>query len=58
MTMSKSELLHKYTDSRTPCLVYTRCMGYYRPTATFNYGKKAEFQQRVFFMVKHQNSSK
>lgn len=53
MTMSKSELLNKYTDSRTPCLVYTRCMGYYRPTATFNYGKKAEFQQRVFFTVKH-----
>lgn len=51
--MSRSELLEKYNDSRTPCLIYTRCMGYYRPTNSYNIGKKAEFKQRVFFTVKH-----
>ena len=29
-------------------------MGYYRNYDSYNYGKKAEFRQRVFFRVKEQ----
>ena len=36
-------------DERQRCEVWTRVMGYHRPTAEFNEGKKAEFAERVFF---------
>lgn len=36
-------------EERTPCEVYTRVMGYYRPTSMFNTGKKGEFDERVEF---------
>lgn len=29
--------------------VWTRVMGYYRPLANFNKGKKSEFRERVWF---------
>ncbi|MHC1696817.1 MAG: anaerobic ribonucleoside-triphosphate reductase [Geobacteraceae bacterium] len=34
---------------RQPCEVWTRVMGYHRPVASFNIGKKAEHRQRRFF---------
>lgn len=34
---------------RQPCEVWTRVMGYHRPVASFNTGKKAEHRQRRFF---------
>ena len=34
---------------RQPCEVYTRVMGYHRPTCYFNHGKKAEHAERKFF---------
>lgn len=38
------------TDSeRQPCEVWTRVMGYHRPTSSFNIGKLAEFRERVFY---------
>ena len=36
-------------EERQRCEVWTRVMGYHRPTAEFNEGKKAEFAERVFF---------
>lgn len=38
------------TDAeRQPCEVWTRVMGYHRPVASFNIGKKGEHNERRFF---------
>jgi anaerobic ribonucleoside-triphosphate reductase len=38
------------TDAeRQPCEVWTRVMGYHRPVASFNIGKKGEHHERCFF---------
>lgn len=34
---------------RQPCEVWTRVMGYHRPVASFNVGKKGEHRERRFF---------
>lgn len=34
---------------RQRCEVWTRVMGYHRPVASFNIGKKGEFHERRFF---------
>mgnify|MGYP003613304255 FL=1 len=34
---------------RTRCEVWTRVMGYHRPTSSFNTGKVGEFSERRFF---------
>ncbi|WP_290458427.1 anaerobic ribonucleoside-triphosphate reductase [Turicimonas muris] len=40
----------KINDSeRTKCEVWTRVMGYHRPTSSFNIGKKGEFADRKYF---------
>ena len=36
-------------DERQPCEVWTRVMGYHRPVASFNIGKKGEHRERRFF---------
>jgi len=36
-------------DERQRCEVWTRVMGYHRPTCYFNVGKKAEHMERKFF---------
>lgn len=36
-------------DERTPCEVWTRVMGYHRPIASFNKGKRSEFFERKAF---------
>lgn len=36
-------------DERQPCEVWTRVMGYHRPVASFNTGKKGEHEERRFF---------
>ena len=36
-------------SERQPCEVWTRVMGYHRPVASFNIGKKGEHQERRFF---------
>jgi len=37
-------------EERQRCEVWTRVMGYHRPTSSFNIGKKGEFNQRVHFV--------
>jgi len=34
---------------RTPCEIWTRCMGYHRPISAYNPGKQAEHRERVLF---------
>lgn len=36
-------------NDRMPCEVWTRVMGYYRPTSFFNIGKQGEHEERVHF---------
>lgn len=36
-------------EERQRCEVWTRVMGYHRPVASFNTGKKGEFYEREFF---------
>lgn len=36
-------------SERQECEVWTRVMGYYRPVANFNIGKKQEHAERVLF---------
>ena len=36
---------------KIPCEVYTRCVGFYRPTSQFNPGKKSEFNMRKTYIV-------
>lgn len=36
-------------DERQRCEVWTRVMGYHRPVASFNTGKKGEFAERLPF---------
>jgi hypothetical protein len=36
-------------DERQRCEVWTRVMGYHRPVASFNIGKKGEHHERKFF---------
>ncbi len=37
-------------EERQPCEVWTRVMGYHRPVASFNEGKKGEHYERQFFV--------
>lgn len=39
-------------DERQPCEIWTRVMGYHRPMASFNTGKKGEFHERTYFSEK------
>jgi hypothetical protein len=36
-------------EERQRCEIWTRVMGYHRPTSSFNAGKKAEHAERKFF---------
>ena len=36
-------------NERQRCEVWTRVMGYHRPVASFNVGKKGEHSERRFF---------
>ena len=43
---------------RTRCEVYSRVMGYYRPTAYWNAGKQQEFADRRAYREPKRESSK
>lgn len=46
MTMTANDLKH---EARTRCEVWTRVMGYHRPTTSFNKGKQSEHKERRHF---------
>lgn len=37
-------------EERQPCEVWTRVMGYHRPTSSFNAGKKGEHAERRYYV--------
>ena len=53
--MEDKEILNDLKDRRTPCEVWTRVMGYFRPWSQFNKGKKSEFNDRVWFKEEKEN---
>ncbi len=54
--MEEKQILKKNEDKRTKCTVYTRVMGYHRPVESFNIGKKAEHEQREYFVEAKKNN--
>jgi Anaerobic ribonucleoside-triphosphate reductase len=44
-----AETISLTDEERQPCEVWTRVMGYHRPVASFNIGKKGEHSERRFF---------
>ena len=36
-------------EERQRCEIWTRVMGYHRPTASFNPGKQSEYRERLAF---------
>ncbi len=50
--VSIDSVLKELETKRTRCLVYTRVMGYHRPSESFNIGKKGEHKQRLQFQEK------
>ena len=48
-TTEAAERIALTDDERQPCEVWTRVMGYHRPTSSFNRGKQGEFAERVCF---------
>jgi anaerobic ribonucleoside-triphosphate reductase len=44
-------------DERQACEVWTRVMGYHRPLASFNIGKKGEHCERQFFREPQVNTA-
>lgn len=48
--MTKEEL-EELKSKRTPTEVFARCVGYIRPTFSFNEGKLQEFKDRVVFKI-------
>ena len=49
-TMHLPSTITLTTDERQRCEVWTRVMGYHRPVASFNIGKKGEHSERRFFV--------
>jgi hypothetical protein len=37
-------------EERTRCEIWTRVMGYHRPVSAFNAGKRAEHEERQYFL--------
>jgi Anaerobic ribonucleoside-triphosphate reductase len=48
-TSIKSDEIFLTDEERQPCEVWTRVMGYHRPVASFNIGKKGEHHERKHF---------
>lgn len=46
---NKENKIELKDEERTVCEVWTRVMGYYRPTHNFNKGKESEYKERVCF---------
>ena len=47
--LRRHETIDLRPEERQPCEVWTRVMGYHRPVASFNTGKKGEYAERRFY---------
>jgi hypothetical protein len=45
--MTREEILDE--SNRQPCEVWTRVMGYFRATKSYNAGKVSEYNERQFY---------
>lgn len=45
-------------NERTKCEIWSRVMGYYRPTSMYNKGKMSEFNDRKCFKEESGNDGK
>ena len=45
----------KTSNRKVPCMVYSRVVGYYRPTTTYNKGKELEWNTRSLINVNFEN---
>jgi len=52
-TINLTDAVTLADDERQRCEVWTRVMGYHRPVASFNIGKKGEHCERRFFREEH-----
>lgn len=43
------KVLFKDGTERRVCQIWSRCMGYFRPTTDYNVGKRSEFEERKPF---------
>ena len=50
-TTSQQVQIKLKDEERTPCEVWTRVMGYHRPTSSFNPGKQSEFKERKWYKL-------
>ena len=50
MQMNEEEIVLK-DEERQPCEVWTRVMGYFRPSSCYNRGKLQEFNDRKYFSI-------
>jgi hypothetical protein len=48
--MNPEDGIHLRDKERTRCEVWTRVMGYHRPVAAFNAGKRAEHAERRYYV--------
>lgn len=51
-TLLQAQEIVLSNEERQPCEIWTRVMGYHRPVASFNIGKKGEFYERRYFEEK------
>ncbi len=51
------EMERKAFETRVPCEVYSRIVGYLRPVQAWNNGKRQEFSDRETFDVSHKHNS-
>jgi anaerobic ribonucleoside-triphosphate reductase len=51
MKVNKSAEAKIAVKRAVPCEVYSRIVGYLRPTGAWNDGKRQEFRERVMFNV-------
>ena len=49
LSQLQSQIAALKDEERQPCEVWTRVMGYHRPVASFNVGKKGECHERKYF---------
>lgn len=50
MSNNNENMTELRTEERQRCEVWTRVMGYHRPTTSFNLGKQSEHSERKHFV--------
>ena len=49
ITLRIEDLPQEWQEKRTPCEIWGRIMGYYKPYKNYNAGKQSEFNERRYF---------